>query len=314
MNMIQKMIQNLKDQHFKTKKRWFIQFPIPKNCNFRCSYCFHQEYFNRLASGEACAPEFSYYFDRGFSLQEWNVWYDTHIRPISDETVIHLQGGDPFCETNLANTFSIMDETDVKVDILTNGIGNPVVLEGFYKRNKNRIYRIGFTFHRKTITTQHEISRFSRNVKLAKKYGVNVYVKEIYFREELPKILEHREQWNKLGIPLKIQDFQNLNGDPTEYTSEDLNYISDEYKHKGQYCSCWEGWRSISVRGFDIGAGDVIACWLDPKIIGNIKANTFDPNFKVLIDTSLGRRNVIGVPIKYNDKGTYSRDRIEYVT
>ena len=112
---------------------------------------------------------------------------------------------------------------------------------------------------------------------------------------------------------MKIQDFQALDGSPPDYSHYEISLVSNEYKHKGQYCSCWEGWKSIQIRGYDIGKGDVLACWLDPKIIGNIKNNTFNPNFKVYIDQLLGRRNVVGVPIKYNDRGTYNRDRIDYV-
>lgn len=313
MNIIQKMIQGLKDQH--SKVRWFIQYPIPKNCNLRCEYCFHQKYFKLAATGAIRTnPKYDYYLHRGFTLEEWNLWFNTYIKPNSAETIIHLQGGDPFCEQNLPIIFEFMDNTNHVIDILTNGLGNTLILKNFFEQYKNRIHRIGFTYHRKTLSSLNMSSKFRRNVKTAKHEGINVYVKEILFKDEIENILKHREYWNQFGIPLKIQDFQALDAKPQSYTIKELNLISNEYKHKGAYCSCWDNWKSISIRGYDFSSGDVVACWLDPKVIGNIADNTFNPNFKVYIDTKLGRRNVIGVPTKYSNTGTYERDRIDYVT
>lgn len=281
----------------------FIQYPIRKICNLRCSYCFHKEYFDNSPNVE------SYKNNRGFMSKEFYRWMDTHIYSNFNEIIIHFSGGEPFYNINIPSIRNVMSNVDAKFDFLTNGISiNDSVLE-LLSKFKSKIHRIGFTYHRDVIEATSLSAKFNNSVMAVHNIGIPVYVKELLHKDRLLDILKHKRYWESLTIPFKIQDFQNLDGSPIYYNAKDLALIDDEYKHQGHYCSCWQGYRSISIRGYDIAAGDVIACWLDPKIIGNVADNTLSLNFRVEINKSLGRRNVKGDNYSYSDKGTFERDR-----
>lgn len=285
----------------------FIQFPIPKICNLRCSYCFHQDYFQGR-------PDTVKYADSlGFTLEEFGIWMRTHIYPNFNEVVMHFSGGEPFVPENMDKIFYTVIEClmSVKLDFLTNGLFNLDMLKsklGMYL-TKDTVHRVGFTYHREAMENKDNRSKFNKNILALHEMGVPVYVKELLHKEHMLSILKHRSAWLERGIPFKIQDVQNLDGTYMDYNARDLSLIDDEYEHQGHYCSCWQGYRSISIRGYDIAAGNVIACWLDPKVIGSVPDNTLDLNFRVEIDTSLGRRNVTGGEYPYSDKGTFERDR-----
>jgi hypothetical protein len=86
--------------------------------------------------------------------------------------------------------------------------------------------------------------------------------------------------------------------------------IDNEYKHPIDSCACLKGYRNLHIRGYDMKdvypqGGDVIACWHDPSVIGNIKEDWYLPNFRII-----KRHNrvieVIGVPKTY--RGTNKKD------
>ena len=291
------------DEENLNSKKIFIQYPISKICNLRCSYCFHYEYFKgRLDS-------IKYAHINGFTSYEFTTWMKTHIYPNFEEIVLHFSGGEPFFSSNTPAIFGIVNNLhhNVKIDILTNGLFDSFA-DYVVNQIKHRIYRIGCTFHRLILTNKQQ-ALFHNNVKILRDFGINVYVKELLHKDHLLNILKHRDYWLDQGVDFKIQDIQNLDGSPTNYNIRDLALITDEYKHQGNYCSCWQGYRSISIRGYDIAAGNIIACWLDPKIIGNIADNTLNLNFRVEINTSHGRRNVTGGDYFYSNNGTFERDR-----
>jgi len=288
-----------------SSKKVFIQYPIPKICNLRCEYCFHQEFF------QGRPDSVKYATTRGFTKDEFKLWMDTHIYPNFDEIVIHAAGGEPFHLTNRMVIEGIFQdiESRVRVDFLTNGLWDRKSLSHI-KGHHEKIHRVGFTFHRKTIGKNDElVKRFHYNVLTLAQLGIPVYVKELLFKDKIMDILKAREMWALAGIPFKIQDVQPLDDSPQDYNFRDLVLIDDEYKHQGHYCSCWQGWRSISIRGYDIAAGNVVACWLDPKIIGNVADNTLSLDFGVEIESATGRRNVTGGEYSYSTEGTFNRDR-----
>ena len=283
--------------------RIFIQYPIPKICNLRCPYCFHSDYFNGR-------PDTVKYADIiGFTTEQFRIWMETHIYSNFNEIVIHFAGGEPFFSSNTQMISSIANYIphQVKFDFLTNGLFNDLgscVLEQIIRR----IHRVGCTYHRDTLTFK-QAALFHNNVKILRDLGIPVYVKELLHKNHLLDILKHRNYWRDQGIDFKIQDIQSADASPQGYNAKDLALIADEYKHQGHYCSCWQGWKSISIRGYDIAAGNVVACWLDPKIIGNVADNTLNLNFRVEIDDNLARRNVTGGDFQYSNKGTFDRDR-----
>jgi hypothetical protein len=297
--------KQIDDENLNSKKA-FIQYPIPKICNLRCEYCFHQDYF------QGRPDTVRYANNIGFTPDQFQLWMDTHIFPNFDEIVMHFSGGEPFFGSNWPTIlgFFIWGEPRVKFDFLTNGLFEDSCISKHLKNNKHKIHRVGCTFHRKTIGNSQSLCRlFSQNVQALHDAGVNVYVKELLHKEDMLAILKHRNYWENQDVPFKIQDVQNLDGTYVDYNARDLALIDDEYEHQGHYCSCWQGYRSISIRGYDIAAGNVVACWLDPKIIGNVRDNTLDLNFRVEIDSSLGRRNVTGGDYPYSSEGTFDRDR-----
>lgn len=286
-----------------TSSKIFIQYPIRKICNLRCSYCFHQEYFDR-------SPNVMPYANtRGFMSTEFKKWMETHIYTNFNEIIIHFSGGEPFYNINVPSIRNVMFNTNAKFDFLTNGVSITDTTLDILSEFKSKIHRIGFTYHRDLEQSTTLSSIFEDNVMTVYNMGIPVYVKELLHKDYLLDILNRKRHWEKLNIPFKIQDLQNLDSSPVHYNARDLMLIDDEYKHQGKYCSCWQGYRSISIRGYDIAAGDVIACWLDPKIIGNVAENTLSLNFCVEINELLGRRNVTGGNYSYSDKGTFERDR-----
>lgn len=295
-------IQEIEYENLNSNKV-FIQYPIPKICNLRCKYCFHSEYFNKRED------TIKYELIKGFTNDNFIAWMDKHIYSSFDKIVIHPSGGEPFFSSNLQEIKILTEITssNVTLDFLTNGLFDSSVIS-FILTIKEKIHRIGFTYHTDSLN-EKSIIKFKENVLTLNNHGISVYVKELFHKSDLVNILKRKTKWKKLGIKFKLQDFQNIDASSMKYNNIDLSFIDDEYKHQGKYCSCWQGYRSISIRGYDFDAGSVIACWLDPKIIGNIVENTLSLNFCVNIDTKLNRQNVTGGDFKYSSKGTFQRDR-----
>ena len=289
--------------------KYRVEFPIKFDCNLRCFYCFHSDYHNNrhpYTDGKR--------FERKFSLVQWEQWRNKFLADAS-EILIMFSGGEPFIPVNAHLCRELMEHCKGSIqsyEFLTNGLFNKEDVE-FLKELKNKIRRIGFTYHRKMIDDKPElVKRFYDNLLYIKSMGIPVYVKELLRVEDKYEIIRHRVFLRKnYGIELKIQDFKgNDRGlDCTEilqYTEADCALVDMEYKHAvNQPCSCLRGYKGIAIRGYDEYSGDVIACWHDPVVVGNIQEMRFNPNFTVNILPD-GTKDVTGVPKKY--VGTNPKD------
>lgn len=279
--------------------RYFIAYPIAKNCNLRCYYCYHTEHF-----------ESNFEEKQRFTFKDYVRFRDTHLSDAT-EIIVHFHGGEPFLPGNSNTICSFIRSTQMeKADLLTNGLQDRSNYEKLLPI-KDRIHRVGFTFHRQIISgVKSYVQKYEDNVKWLHSQGIPVYVKELMFPKLRDDILNYKRYWKSLGIPYKIQDFRGSDRGFSrdaygDYTPLDILLVDSEYKHGGEYCSCMKGFKNILIRG-GWNSGDVLACFEDPKVVGCVQDNTYHPDYKVLRDTSLGRINVIGVPEKY--KGTFDRD------
>jgi organic radical activating enzyme len=288
--------------------KYFIQYPGYLVCNLRCPYCFH---IKELTTGLTSGGEQVGCGGPNFTIDEYLKWRDTHLKD-REEIVIHFHGGEPTLKANIDLITSFYKSTqEEKLDVLSNGTG-PIDNYNKLIDLKPFIFRIGFTYHRKVIGNKPELRKlFVDRVLKIKKAGISLYVKEMLFKEEKQEILANQRFWSSLQVPFKIQDFKGYTQgeDFTElhnYTIDDLNLIDKEYIKQGTTCSCLPGYRQIMIRG-DWQAGDILGCWIDPIVVGNIKENTYNPNYKVEMSPYAQKSFVTGVPKIY--KGTYDGDR-----
>jgi len=289
---------------------FYIGFPISFSCNLRCPYCFNAEYYSYIDRKEGINK---WREQRPFSIEQYKDWRNKYLR--STDIIMHLFGGEPFCYQNIKDVFDILDKMDIeKFDLLSNGIANEDCYLGL-KKYASKIHRIGFTYHRNVIEENDALVRkFDNNVMNVSKFISNVYVKELLFKENRGKILEFKEFWKRKGISFKIQDFKGMDRGMSresykEYTPVDNFLVDSEYKHYGRECSCKAGYQNLFIRGFDMAdvypnGGDVIACWYDPCVIGNIVENWFNSDYK--INRVSKGIDVTGVPKIY--RGTYEKD------
>ncbi|GBU21087.1 hypothetical protein R80B4_00976 [Fibrobacteres bacterium R8-0-B4] len=294
--------------------RYYIEYPIPIACGLRCEYCFHSplwEYNERYPHdrrGGKCA----------FTLAQFKAWMGKHLAD-AEEILVELQGGEmshPDCQAAVLDVIDNMGG-GARFQLQTNGLGDAdFYLELIARRDK--IDRIGFTFHRKELVKRVEqelddsgdkswaqaVCRFYQNVALMILGGVKVYVKELLFLDLKDAILASKKFWEECGVEFRIQDFKGAGGiDNTEsYTANDWALVHPEYRHDDKCCHCREGYKQIIVRGYDQHGGDVLACWQDHKVIGNIVEDWYEPYDCVAIDTAMPRcRRVVG-------KGVYRGD------
>jgi hypothetical protein len=276
---------------------YYIQYPIYIDCQLRCPYCFHAERFkHNLLDGP------------NFEWEKYIKWRNTHIGN-ADDIIMHFHGGEPSTDLNQRLLKMIMPKFDKeKFDFLSNGLGDDY---GFIKEHKDRIHRVGFTYHRKVIKDNKELQRkFINNVCSLKDFGLNVYVKELLFTDLRNEIAIDRHGWGELGVPHKIQDFKGYaKGEDfsefTKYTPQDIAVIDTEYKHDPPICECMRGYKTVIIRGGWQG-GDILGCWIDPVIVGSIHHNTYNPNYTAEITPHKGLE-IVGVEKNY--AGTYIRDR-----
>jgi organic radical activating enzyme len=288
-----------------------LGFPISFHCNLRCPYCFNTEFYNYLA-GKTTVNKWR--DRRPFTIEQYKAWRDKHLTDATS-IVMHLFGGEPFCKRNLydvLNIISVMDKE--KIDLLTNGVGFEKDYDNL-KQYVNKIHRIGFTFHRSVIgENDYQVKQFEQNVMRVAKFFPNVYVKELLIKEHRDAILRHRDFWRRKEIDFKIQDFKGMDrgwsGEAyKDYTPVDNFLVDPEYKHYGNECTCMKGYKSLFIRGYDMAdvdhsAGDVIGCWHDPCVVGNILEDWYSPDN--VVKRSDKGIEVVGCNKLY--RGTYEKD------
>jgi hypothetical protein len=153
------------------------------------------------------------------------------------------------------------------------------------------------------------VTLFEENVQYLHDQKVPVYVKELLFTDLRETIKEAKRRWREKGIEFKIQDFKGCDrgkdfSELKGYTPEDYYLLDSEYKRGGIYCSCVKNYKNVLICGHAM-SGDILACFEDPKIVGNIQENCFHSNFQIYKDIVKGRMDVLGVPEKY--WGTWDR-------
>jgi len=287
-----------------------IDYPIHFDCNLQCFYCFHVDYFNCNHPFENGQKECK------FTIDDYKRFRDTHLTD-ANRIILNMHGGETFFGPNVELVNSIMmslrDDKE-EFDLLSNGMCNMKDYEVILKTHANKIWRIGFTYHRKVLN-EAQTQIFENNVKqIAEWLPGKVYVKELLRIEDKLSIIQNKFKWCSRRIPFKIQDYKgdDKGANYTEYEKygpTDRMLIDTEYKHPlDRPCSCMKNMRTFGIRGYDDWSGDVVACWVDPCVIGNIQENWFHPNYTVCrMEDGSGQRDVRGVEKIY--RGTFDRDR-----
>jgi pyruvate-formate lyase-activating enzyme len=278
--------------------KYLVCYPILYDCNLRCNYCFHHERFVT-----------NYTHRQQFTIPQYLKFRDTHlVNP--EDIIVHFHGGEPFLDTNINIIRAFLRSAKIeRADLLTNGIQDRANLDKILEF-KDRIHRIGFTYHRKMIQNIPSMVRlFEENVKYMIDQGVPVYVKELLILEYRDLIKEAKRKWKQKGVEFKIQDFKGCDrgkdfSEAKGYTAEDYYLIDAEYKRGGLTCSCVKNYKNVLICGHTM-SGDVVACFEDMKIVGNIQENRWIQNFRIYKDLVNGRIDVQGVPENY--KGTWDR-------
>jgi hypothetical protein len=283
---------------------YYIEYPIPIKCGLKCSYCFHEAFeMEKAGTRNNKYPE-----KCPFTIEQFLSWRDKHLSD-GEEFLYELHGGEMSHPESHKIVFEILDKLDKgKFQLQTNGLGDLL----FYKKlikYKNKIDRIGLTFHRKELSDKQRIA-FNYRVKFLKDNGINCYVKELLFPELKSESLVFKEFWERLGVPFRFQDFKGYRGRDgsdirSQYTEEDYRMLDSEYCHMEHNCTCRKGYKQVLIRGYDIFAGDVLACWDDPCVVGNIMEDWYDGNYTVNKHPTLSR-DVTGVKKIY--RGGYPRD------
>ena len=251
--------------------KYYVQFPIQYDCNLRCPYC-----FNRECHDLGKNPKYQ------FTPDHFKRFREKYLA--NDQIIMHCWGGEGFVFPNilivrhLFNTFS-----DLSFDLLSNGT---VPSENYisFTPYKERILRLGLTYHRKVIKGNPEfVNRYRSNVLLLKDQGFNVYVKELLFQDELDDILENREFWKKYDVPLKIQEYRQSGcslDEAGKLKPENAGLIDSEYYPYDPLtntCTCKAGYKNIIIKLH----GSMIACWHDDTPIGDIRTCMFNRNYHV---------------------------------
>jgi len=285
--------------------KWLIEFPIGIFCDLKCDYCFHTEAFELDKQGRLNEK---YLTERPFSIQQYMAWRDKHLG--NGEFLCDLHGGEMSHPNNQADVLNIIDTLDKEhFQLQTNGLGDQAFYAELVKRS-GKIDRIGFTYHREKLRSNHLLTaRYINNVEFLHKNGIHVYVKELFIKNNREEILVNKKYWTLRGIEFRIQDFKGVQRGKSfeefeKYSPIDMALIHREYKHNGDTCYCRKGYKNVLIRGFDIFAGDVIACWSDPTVIGNIMEDWYKPNYTIARVN--GDIDVQGVDKLY--RGTYPKD------
>lgn len=290
--------------------KYRIDYPIHFDCGLKCYYCFHTDYFSHKHPFENGPKECK------FTIDDYKRFRNTHLTN-ADQIVLNLHGGEPFFGPNVSlvdNIMKSLKDDKEEFDLLSNGMCRMEDYESILKQYANKIWRIGFTYHRPMLNAEQTVI-FERNVReIAKWLPGKVYVKELLRVEDKINIIRNKMRWCSWNIPFKIQDYKGdeKGANYTEYDKygpTEKMLIDSEYKHAtDQPCTCMKGFRTFGIRGYDDWSGDIIACWIDPVVIGNIQENWFHPNYNVCrMEDGSGQRDVRGVDKIY--RGTFNRDR-----
>ena len=289
--------------------KYFIQYPIQIICGLQCPYCLHKEAWELLAKNKY---EDKFSNNCPFTFEQYQTWRDKHLFDATD-ILMELHGGEMSYGDNQQLTIDIIDKADKeRFQLQSNGLGDRNFYAELAKR-KDKIERIGFTYHRPMLQDNEVLTnKFEHNVRALKGWGIKVYVKELLFLEYKDAILKNKKTWELQDIEFRIQDYRGEGGfNAPKYTNEDFALVDREYHHVlGAECSCRAGYKNIIIRGYDANAyafgGDVLACWGDPCVIGNINKDWYNPNYTVY----RGNDNSIGVATACKVyRGTYPQDR-----
>jgi len=289
--------------------KYFIQYPIMIVCGLKCSYCLHKEAWDLERDGKF---EEKFTCECPFTFAQYQAWRDKHLSDAT-EIIMELHGGEMSYGDNQRLTLDIIDAADKeKFSLQTNGLGEGQFYEGLVKR-KGKIERVGFTYHRAMITgNQYLWNKFVDNVHTIREARIGVYVKELLISELRDSIIQGKTFWENLGVEFRLQDYKGIGGhNAPQYTPEYVALIHPEYQHVlGAECACRKGYKNIIIRGYDINAavfgGDVLACWHDPTVIGNINNDWYSSNYRInrLLDNSID----VAVPQKLY-RGNLPKDR-----
>ena len=251
--------------------KYYVSFPIFYDCDLRCYYCFSAD------SMMTNLPPV-----REVTVSHYCAFRDKFLAD-AEEIVVELNGGETFLPINVAAvTAFIKGTTTERIELQTNGIQSGDAYRSLLPF-KDRILRIGFTYHRKMI---HGVptyrNAYESNVIMMKNLGFPVYVKEILFHEEREAILENKARWENLGVEFKIQDFKGtylgVSGEGLkEYTVEDIRLISPEYIRNLSDCRCKHGYTQLIV----MRDGKVIPCYTLQESVGNMVDGTYKPGYRV---------------------------------
>jgi len=286
--------------------KYFITYPIFTDCQIRCPYCFHKKDFDNK---NKCGPS--------FTVDEYLVWRDSNIVEDAEDIVLQFHAGEISTDYNTNYLVSkVLSKLDIeKTYILTNGLGS---LDNYKKLldNIKNLKTFGFTYHREILDKNPSLKdRFYENIEYFKNNNIPMYVKELLILKYKEDILKHKSIMENKGFTFKIQDFKGYKlgedfEDFKKYTKEDIDLISPEYIHSGCFCECLKGYKNVIIRG-GWNSGDIIACWIDPCVIGSITENTYYKDFMIFLNKN---KKILEVMLEDGEKiykGNYYRDRNE---
>lgn len=253
--------------------KYYVSFPIFYDCDLRCYYCFSAD-----SMSTNMPPR------RLVTATDYCRFRDKYLGD-AEEIIVELSGGESFLPINVAAVSNFIRRTDrERIELQTNGIQE----EGSYRGLlpfKDRVFRIGFTYHRKMIHNVRTYREtYERNVIMMRDLGFKVYVKELLFVDERHAIEENKARWEGLGIDFRVQDFKGaylgISGEETrKYTREDSCLVSPEYIRDLYDCRCKYGYTQLIV----MRSGKIISCYALQEPVGDMIQCTYRPGYKVLI-------------------------------
>ena len=254
--------------------KYYVSYPIFYDCDLRCYYCFYADEMRTNM------PPL-----RRVTVPLYNKFRDKFLAD-AEEIVVELNGGESFLPINNATVLNFIKRTTTeRIEMQSNGLQPPEMYKTLIPF-KDRILRLGFTYHRRMI---HSVPSFrqtyEKNVLMMRDQGFPVYVKEILFREEFDDIVENKSRWESLGVDFKVQDFKGsfmgTSQEQTEdYTPEEVRLISAEYMRAQNDCRCKPGYKQLLV----MRDGSILSCYDIPDIVGNLIECTWKPNHYVCLD------------------------------